>query len=466
MAQFLACNKFLREKLASGDGLNFEWELRGLAFHADEHAGGASLAALGGEQDLGAAFLQIPAGCWRAGLPPVGDEDLGEILMAAAVAAVQAEVREGFFRRGWDNFVFSDEPPISDPSAQAGLEKFDAGQGKTGAEAVEFCVDSAEWEHAVDDVLESGAAHVAVVNDRVVHHSDGAASVDEAVPFRSAKFRESLGVLGDEQALGTAVAKLLAKESDERAAPPVPDEGAGREAKAEPGVTQPPAEINIVASGLELRVKSADCVEGGAGDDEIAAGEMLGLLVAEHDVARCAGSGADHGFLPIFRFGSEVWSTRSGELTVLENSPHAQQPLAVWLAIVIREGEDLAGGGRRAGIARGAQTFTRATEKAHPREVFCNMRRRAIGGSIIHDERLKVAAFELADRLQAAADTGFSIARADDHRNWRAERRVGNWHAGESAECGFGRVLAIQEAEIPVRDGFAIVPPAVAPCVE
>ena len=59
----------------------------------------------------------------------------------------------------------------------------------------------------------------------------------------------------------------------------MPDEGAGHEAETEAGVPQPPAEIHVVASGVDLRIEAADGVERGPRHGQVAARQVLGLLV-------------------------------------------------------------------------------------------------------------------------------------------------------------------------------------------
>ena len=91
-----------------------------------------------------------------------------------------------------------------------------------------------------------------------------------------------------------------------------------REAEAVAGVAKAPAEIDIIARGPELRIEAADCLKGRAGDDEIAARQMLGLLVVEHDMARCSRCGTDDGFLPAPRLGGKVGPAGCGVFPFLE----------------------------------------------------------------------------------------------------------------------------------------------------
>ena len=76
-------------------------------------------------------------------------------------------------------------------------------------------------------------------------------------------------MLGQQQVFGAAIAELLAEEGMDGRPPPVPNEGTGDEAEAVTGIAQPPAEIHVVACGVELRIKAADGVDGASrADDE------------------------------------------------------------------------------------------------------------------------------------------------------------------------------------------------------
>lgn len=127
--------------------------------------------------------------------------------------------------------------------------------------------------------LVSGITQWAMINDRVRHDADGATAIDEALPFCPAVLGKARGVLGEQPPLGMSVAKLLAEVGSERRPPRVPDEGTRHEAEPEARVPQPPTEVHIISGGVELWVKATDCLKRRAGDGEIAAREMLGLLV-------------------------------------------------------------------------------------------------------------------------------------------------------------------------------------------
>ena len=221
-------------------------------------------------------------------------------------------------------------------------------------------------------------------------------------------------MLLQQKMLGAPVAKLLAEKFADRRPPPMPDEGTRREAQAVAGIAQPPAEIHVIACGVEAPVEAADGVESQPGHGEIAARQMLGFLVIDQHVAGRAGGGADDCLLPSPGAGRQVRPAGSGEAPTGENRPQALDPLAVRFAIVICEGEHLAVGCCRTGVPRAAQPARLQADQAHPGEIFFHQIRGAVGGAVIDDECFEIAAGEMPDRVEATPDAVDAVAGADD----------------------------------------------------
>ncbi len=100
---------------------------------------------------------------------------------------------------------------------------------------------------------------------------------------------EAFGILEIEHRLGLAVAPLLAVVGFHGVAAEMPDEGRGTIAKREARVEHPPANIDVVTGGGELGIEAINLREGGFAEEHIAAGQMLGAIVAGEDMGGRAG---------------------------------------------------------------------------------------------------------------------------------------------------------------------------------
>src|SRR5439155_17537079 len=106
-----------------------------------------------------------------------------------------------------------------------------------------------------------------------------AAPVDAALPRHVPGGVVALGPLALQQRLGRAVATLLAQVGAHGRAAMVQDDGAGAEAGAPAVLLQPPADVDVIARGAELRIEAADRLEVGLAHGEVAARQVLGLGV-------------------------------------------------------------------------------------------------------------------------------------------------------------------------------------------
>ena len=95
-----------------------------------------------------------------------------------------------------------------------------------------------------------------------------------------------VGMLSLEQRLGLAVASLLAQVAAHGAAAVVADDRAGAERDLPARVEQPPAHVDVVAGGAELRVEAAEPLQRVLADRHVAAGDVLGLAVGDQHVRR------------------------------------------------------------------------------------------------------------------------------------------------------------------------------------
>ena len=91
-------------------------------------------------------------------------------------------------------------------------------------------------------------------------------------------------MLSLEQRLGLAVAPLLAEIGADRTAAMMQDHRARTEGDVLAGVKQPPADVDIVARGTELRIEAADLLQRWPVDRHVAAGHVLGDPIGHEHV--------------------------------------------------------------------------------------------------------------------------------------------------------------------------------------
>ena len=146
------------------------------------------------------------------------------------------------------------------------------------------------------DALERAGAEGSAVDDRVVEDQPlQRRAVQHAAPLPLAAEIEAVGMLEAEQGLGVAVAGLLPQVGAGRLAAVVPDHRRRRERDPVTGCLQTPTDVNIVAGAAELRIEAVDRQQGLAAEGHVAAGYVLGHLVALQDVHRLPRRGGHAG---------------------------------------------------------------------------------------------------------------------------------------------------------------------------
>src|SRR5260221_4128434 len=96
-----------------------------------------------------------------------------------------------------------------------------------------------------------------------------------------------------DERLGLAVAALLAEIGLYRVAAEVPDDGSRAEADSVAGILKTPADVDVVAGGAIDRIEAAEAEQQIAPERHVAAGDMLGDVVAHQHVGRPAGRHSD-----------------------------------------------------------------------------------------------------------------------------------------------------------------------------
>src|SRR5215831_16360348 len=87
-----------------------------------------------------------------------------------------------------------------------------------------------------------------------------------------------------EQRLSSPIVQLLFPISPHQVAAMMPDHSSGVEPHRPALSLQPPTNVDVITCDTELRVKSADRLEGSFAERHVAAGNVLCLLVGKEDM--------------------------------------------------------------------------------------------------------------------------------------------------------------------------------------
>src|SRR6266550_2124183 len=108
--------------------------------------------------------------------------------------------------------------------------------------------------------------------------------VNLAPPSPSAKDIEGLRVLARQEGLGCAVASLLFQIIRDRRATVMPNESRRTESELAAALLQSPADINVIACLFKLWIKTAGFLQGPFMKSHVAARNVLGQTIGQHDV--------------------------------------------------------------------------------------------------------------------------------------------------------------------------------------
>ena len=165
-----------------------------------------------------------------------------------------------------------------------------------------------------------------------------------------------------DERLGLAVAALLVDIGFDRVAAEMPDDRRRAEADRVAGILKPPADVDIVAGGAIDRVEPAEAEQGLAAERHVAAGDVLGHLVAEQHVGRAARRHRDRGRDEAVLGRREIRSAAGAEPARFHPGDEIGQPVGVGDAIAVGIGDDLAGRRLGADIAGDAQALVRLAD--------------------------------------------------------------------------------------------------------
>ena len=326
---------------------------------------------------------------------------------------------------------------------------------ETGAARV---VDGRERRHAPDASVDPPLAERE-------HPRQGA--VDPAAPPRPA-VDELLRVPPRQPRLALSVAELLPPVGPHRRPMVVPDERRRGEPDLGAHGLEPPADVDVVGRAAEDRVEPAEREERLPPEGHVAAGDMLGDDVVEHDVRRGAGRAGHALRQPRVVGRHHVGAAGAGDVALPERLHQVGQPLRMDPHVRVGVGDDLPGGVGQRHVPRDGQAAGRSVDHPHP-PVPAGDGRGVVGRPVVDENDLERGVVERLERLEAVRQGVGGVVRADEHRHHRPLRPVGGRERrrGERpCDRAQGRLrpaLRVDESERPVVDRLATSPPLVRP---
>jgi hypothetical protein len=314
--------------------------------------------------------------------------------------------------------------------------------------------------------LEKRGGEGAVINDGRAHgHADAGGRVNAPVPLAAAEPIEIFGMAADEEGFGFAVTVLLFEVVVNGGAAVMPDEARGREAQGVALLLETPADIDVVAGFAENGIETANLLKRPFVESHVAAGDVFGHAVGEHDVRRAAGRDHDGGSDPgIFRR-QKIVAANTGEFAVEQAADEIVEPVFVGAAVGVGEGDDFALGGGDAGVSGDGEALVFVVAKVAKIIKAATDLRGAIGGTVVHEDDFVLGIIKFLERLEAEFQRALAVVTCDHDRNGRvaeqAKMRRVDELALDDVKGSFGRAIRSGEAESPVGDEGAFLEPIV-----
>ena len=184
-----------------------------------------------------------------------------------------------------------------------------------------------------------------------------------------------------------AVAHLLVPISLHGRPVVVPDERRGRKPDAKTPCLQPPADIHVVASAKVDRVEAVDRQERVPAERHVAAWQMLGDAVVEHDVTGFAWRSRDTLRDPGIVGRHDVGAAGTGDIGEEHRLNQIGQPIRINAGVCVRVGDDLAGRGGKANVTGRTESAVGRVDDSHG-SISARDRRRGIARSVVDDNHL------------------------------------------------------------------------------
>ena len=242
-----------------------------------------------------------------------------------------------------------------------------------------------------------------------------AGAVDAARPAHVSRPVVLLGPFALQHRLGAPVADLLPPVGAQRVPAVVPHQGGGVEAERPAALQQPPAHVDVVPGGAELRIESADRLEAAFPERHVAAGDVLGLAIVQQHVDGTARR-ARHALGDRAVAGRrDVGPAHARVGRAHERGREIPQPLRIGPRIVVDVRDDLAGRRREAGVPRVGQPAVRRLDQ--DRGVPVRDRGGRVPRSVVDNDDLVVGVVEAGEPVETVADRARPVVRAHDDRN-------------------------------------------------
>ena len=184
-----------------------------------------------------------------------------------------------------------------------------------------------------------------------------------------------IGMFVFQQRLGFAVSALLFEVRLDRISAIVPDLRRWRESDALPQVLNPPDDVHIIAGLAKLRIEAVHLFQDGGVERHVAAGNVLGGAVVDHDVRRSAGRKPHAIGDPRALIGNQIRPAHARVSAAHQRQRQIIEPILIGFAVAVGVDDDFARGGVHADIPGVAQAHVSLPDVPNPREFLQNFLR-------------------------------------------------------------------------------------------
>jgi hypothetical protein len=277
---------------------------------------------------------------------------------------------------------------------------------------------------------------------------------------------ELVRMLPLQKRLGDPIANLLPPERADGRSAMVPDQRRRAESKPVPAFEQPPADVDIISRRPVGRVESGNLIERPLPERHVAARDVLGGLIVQHDLSRATRRPKDTFGHPVVGFRHDVGPADSGRIGLSERSNKASQPVVVGERIRIEIRDDLSRGSSETHVASRADASVRAPEGSE--RIPIDDRLAPVGRAVVDDNHFIVGIIERRDRRQTFVERLLRIVEGDDNRHpgpWSfLDARCALVEATADEIVGrLGLPITIHQPEAPFVDETAVLVERIGP---
>ncbi len=201
--------------------------------------------------------------------------------------------------------------------------------------------------------LKKTFAENSMIDDRPIDEpTEARRSINLAAPLRCAGWAEENQMFESEERFCFAITVLLSQKGAQSRAAMMPHDGSRVESNDTPGLLQPPAKIDIVASRVILDIEAADLFKCPPVDGHVTAGNVLRDGVGEQNMAGSPRRRSDTGLHPILRGRWDIGPAYSGIFVAHQRANQIIKPVRVRQAVGIGVGEHFSPCRSRTAVAR------------------------------------------------------------------------------------------------------------------